>query len=898
MLKKIISIIEWVIFLVVFATFFVVISPLLPTKKYFSTYIIPSGSMEPTVKAGSVAIITPANEIKINDIVAFTSPDNQKITILHRVTEVTDKGYKTKGDNNNSADNWIVPSVFVKGKMIYTIPYLGHPATLAKTPKGFALIVGLPAFLLVALQVKKIRDGIEEEVKRRVEKQAKNLPTNLLILALAFSLVLVSSAIPIANAEYFSKATISNVAFSVKDFVPPPVPTLISPLNGISRNTLGMVMDWSDVSDYGNMNNPVYYIYQSARNSGFSPLAYQSGHLSSSFIPASGTPSGTYWWRVKACDAINNCSAWSDAWMVVVDNTAPGTATMTVTGSWTKTVDEKITNNWTMAGDVATVSGAWLIGKTSGDNGNMVWEDRLMQSFNSGAKTLSFDYDFHTLDSSGYDEPGFFARLNGQQIFSMDAATGDSGWKTFSYNLSNYADGQKLNLALYAGNTGGSDQQSWVYINKVTTTFVAAPKHATFNLSGSDSDINHFEYKIDGSTWVSGNSFTDLSEGSHTLSYRAVDNAGNVGPTSVTKIVTDDTKPSAITDLSVIAATNSATLTWTAPGNDGTIGRASIYDVRYSTTPISDFSTATKVEKVPAPKSSGEIESLEILGLNPTTTYYFAIKSSDEAPNESAISNIISATTLSGATINPGDLVINEIMWGGVSANWFVEIRNMTDRFIPLLNMKLMFNVTTDLACNISAETIAPHGYFVINTSNCPALTFMGGNFEMELQNNGMIVDQIGDGLNVFAGDNAHSMERTSVPGVGTNPLSWYTCLEGNTMGVVNRSVNEPIVVKTILASPSISIYISTQSASFKVINLTGFEKLSYTLTYDSDLAVQGVQGVALLQGVKEFEKTGILLGTCSTGGTCVYHTGVKNILLKVKLTDKDGKVTSLEKTQ
>ncbi len=46
-------------------------------------------------------------------------------------------------------------------------------------------------------------------------------------------------------------------------------------------------------------------------------LAYRSGELLLSQIPAPGTPDGEYYWRVMACDALR-CSDWSDVWHLTV----------------------------------------------------------------------------------------------------------------------------------------------------------------------------------------------------------------------------------------------------------------------------------------------------------------------------------------------------------------------------------------------------------------------------------------------------------------------------------------------------------------------------------------------------------------------------------------------------
>ena len=48
----------------------------------------------------------------------------------------------------------------------------------------------------------------------------------------------------------------------------------------------------------------------------------------------------------------------------------------------------------------------------------------------------------------------------------------------------------------------------------------------------------------------------------------------------------------------------------------------------------------------PAPASAVPAESFTVTGLSASTTYYFAIKTSDEVPNTSGLSNIASATTI------------------------------------------------------------------------------------------------------------------------------------------------------------------------------------------------------------------------------------------------------------
>lgn len=96
----------------------------------------------------------------------------------------------------------------------------------------------------------------------------------------------------------------------------------------------------------------------------------------------------------------------------------------------------------------------------------------------------------------------------------------------------------------------------------------------------------------------------------------------------------------------------SVTLTWTAPGNDGNSGTAWQYDVRYSTTLITEqnWTTASQAEGEPNPATAGSSQEFIVDDLAPNTHYYFAIKTIDWAGNLSGLSNVDTARTLSLVT--------------------------------------------------------------------------------------------------------------------------------------------------------------------------------------------------------------------------------------------------------
>lgn len=96
----------------------------------------------------------------------------------------------------------------------------------------------------------------------------------------------------------------------------------------------------------------------------------------------------------------------------------------------------------------------------------------------------------------------------------------------------------------------------------------------------------------------------------------------------------------------------SIALSWTAPGDDGNVGTASRYDLRWSITRPDTTSTAAKdawwaaataVAGVPTPLIAGSAQSVVVSpagGFTTGRTYYFVIRSADEVPNWSAWSNV------------------------------------------------------------------------------------------------------------------------------------------------------------------------------------------------------------------------------------------------------------------
>ncbi len=187
----------------------------------------------------------------------------------------------------------------------------------------------------------------------------------------------------------------------------------------------------------------------------------------------------------------------------------------------------------------------------------------------------------------------------------------------------------------------------WMY-NNYGTLVLSGTTNSNGLLGGT---VTYWREQLTGPDSVNYNNFTvkaKYNTDSTIITY-AVDNINSSPVVTLSNTQGqqgDDTiAPERIDDLGLLNPTGSSvTLTWTAPGDDGAVGTAAAYDARYSTSTISagNWSFATPLTGVPAPKPAGSGESFLVSGLPAGNTYFFGIRARDELHNWSEISNVVS----------------------------------------------------------------------------------------------------------------------------------------------------------------------------------------------------------------------------------------------------------------
>jgi len=126
------------------------------TDKVFGiqSFIVASGSMEPTIPVGSVVFTQKMASYKKGDVIAFKQGD---VSVTHRIVKVTKNNstinYQTKGDANKTADQNKVSGKEIIGKQFAFIPQLGKFMVFAKTLPGFIIFVIIPSLFFISFEM-------------------------------------------------------------------------------------------------------------------------------------------------------------------------------------------------------------------------------------------------------------------------------------------------------------------------------------------------------------------------------------------------------------------------------------------------------------------------------------------------------------------------------------------------------------------------------------------------------------------------------------------------------------------------------------------------------------------------------------------------------------------------
>lgn len=160
-IKMIFEVATWIVIGVIGIMGLYILTSNFPISIGFRSYLVQSGSMEPTIMTGDIVVIQPQGKYGKADVVTFHDKDNRVVT--HRIANIEegDNGtiITTKGDANRSDDfDTITPDQII-GKVTLTIPKLGFLVAFGKSLPGLIIMVIIPASLFIVDELFKLNNA-------------------------------------------------------------------------------------------------------------------------------------------------------------------------------------------------------------------------------------------------------------------------------------------------------------------------------------------------------------------------------------------------------------------------------------------------------------------------------------------------------------------------------------------------------------------------------------------------------------------------------------------------------------------------------------------------------------------------------------------------------------------
>lgn len=122
------------------------------------SFVVKSGSMEPTIMTGDIILISSQEFYNKHDVVTFKDAGGRIVThrIIDEDVSKDNTTFITKGDANRSIDNDTITQENILGKVNLVIPKIGFLVGFTQTLPGLLTMIIIPVVLLFLDQLVKM----------------------------------------------------------------------------------------------------------------------------------------------------------------------------------------------------------------------------------------------------------------------------------------------------------------------------------------------------------------------------------------------------------------------------------------------------------------------------------------------------------------------------------------------------------------------------------------------------------------------------------------------------------------------------------------------------------------------------------------------------------------------
>lgn len=165
------QVIAWMVILLAAAVLTIVV--LVPRIGGATPYTILTGSMRPGLPPGTLVVAkpVPVEDLGVGDVITYQLSSGDPTVVTHRIVATAQRGdgtilVQTEGDANDVPDDpWVMP-VQIKGRLWYSVPYLGRVNTVF-TGHQHQTLVYAAAGLLGGYALLMFAGAVRERVRRR-----------------------------------------------------------------------------------------------------------------------------------------------------------------------------------------------------------------------------------------------------------------------------------------------------------------------------------------------------------------------------------------------------------------------------------------------------------------------------------------------------------------------------------------------------------------------------------------------------------------------------------------------------------------------------------------------------------------------------------------------------------
>lgn len=125
--------------------------------------LVQSGSMEPVIKRGSLVVVRKADNYQKKEVITYRNEKNSRITTTHRIVDIKNNEFITKGDANDTVDSNLVAKDLILGKVSLAVPFLGYPISFAKTLPGLIILIVIPATIIIYGEILNIKNELSQK---------------------------------------------------------------------------------------------------------------------------------------------------------------------------------------------------------------------------------------------------------------------------------------------------------------------------------------------------------------------------------------------------------------------------------------------------------------------------------------------------------------------------------------------------------------------------------------------------------------------------------------------------------------------------------------------------------------------------------------------------------------